>query len=175
MRGKYQFWLHLILILSLIISTALIVGPVGPVRANPGTRVYVDPPSTTDVAPGSTFTVYVMVEDPVDLMGFEFILKYKTSVLTATAPKVYVGNIFAGSQIVFKKDVNDALGYVWLGVVNSGSPVSEPGPFSLARIIFTVDSSGGSCLSLSDTSKYGERYESDTELTDSEGVSIAPR
>ena len=161
MRGKCQSWLHLILILSLVISTAIV--NLSSVYASP-TALYVDPPSIIDTSlvPGTTFTVSVNVLAVTDLFGYEFKLKYKTAVLNATS--VTVGPFLKPDIFVVKPpEINDDVGYVWLGVTQGiGEDTGVDGTGTLAIISFTVDSLGGSCL-----------YLCDTDLSDSEGEKIA--
>ena len=174
MRGRYQFWLNLILILSLIISTAL----VSPVIAN-STRIYVDPPSIIDETRviGTSFTININVAAVIDLFGFEFKLKYKTAVLTAT--KITLGPFFPPpgpppyGSVIFKEEINDTIGYVWYSAVAPAIPgIGVSGSGTLATVSFTVDDLGGSCLYLSDTSNHRGLYVSDTMLSDSEGNPI---
>jgi len=148
MRGKCQFWLHLILILSLTISTALM----SPVTASPTTTLYVDPASIIDtgLTPGKSFTININVAGVTDLFGFNFKLKYKTAVLTATS--VAIGSFLLPDYIEWQNEINDAVGYVWYSVSQDlYEEAGVTGSGTLATISFTVDALGGSCLYLCDT------------------------
>jgi len=160
MRVKRQFWLHLILILSLIISTTTLMNPVA---ANPP-LVYVDPPSITDKAVGSTFTININVFNVTNLFGFDFKLWYKTSVLTATAVTHPANGFLRPGIFPVKTVINDTAGFVWFAVSQSFSEagIGVSGSGILATITFTVDALGATCL-----------YIVDTVLTDPNGQLIA--
>jgi len=163
MRGKCQFWLHLILIVSLTISTALM----SPVTANPTATLSVNPPSIINATKvkGTTFTISINVAGVIDLFGFEFKLKYKTSVLNATSVTDggFFGPVIDDDYIEWVNEINDTIGYVWYGASQALYEVDGVnGSGTLATISFTVNSLGGSCL-----------YLCDTKLSDFEGHPIA--
>jgi len=125
-----------------------------PVYASPTTTLYVDPPSIKDtgLTPGKNFTINVNVANVTDLYGFDFFLNYTTAVLTAT--KITLGSFFPSNSKVWKKVINDALGYVrYLVSMPTGTPQGGGlnGSGTLAIISFTVDSYGASPLDLNNT------------------------
>ena len=152
MRRRCKFWLHLILILSLIISTA----SVNPVTASPTATVSVNPPTIVDETKvaGTTFNISINIKDVTDLFGYDFTLKYDTSVLTATS--VTIGDIFLPGYIKWHEDIDDTVGYVWYAITQSIGEVGVSDDGTLATIEFTVDTSlGETILDLCDTKLSG--------------------
>jgi Cohesin domain/CARDB len=80
-----------LLVLCLIISIASVSLPFGVVNANPETTVFVHDPVTqgdvSSAAIGQTFTVEVRVSDVVNLVGFEFYMKWNTTLLEFVSAK----------------------------------------------------------------------------------------
>jgi len=151
MRRKCTFPMLFILILSLIFSTASV--NLSPVIANPATQIYVDPPyvKDTDKTPGTSVTVNVNVAEVNDFFGYDFKLKYNTTVLNATS--ITVGPCLQPDYMEWHKEINYKLGYVWLAVsqFTGESGVNIPGIDTLAIISFTVLSIGESKLELYNT------------------------
>jgi len=144
---KSLLTLIILLLVSMVVSS--------PVYASPTTiRLYVDPSSIidTNMVAGTTFTVNINVKDVTDLYGFDFWLNYTTAVLTAT--NVTVGPFFPSNSKVWKKVINDTLGYVrYMVALPLGTPKGGGlnGSGTLAIINFTVDYLGGTILDLCNT------------------------
>ena len=147
---KLKNSLPLLLILSLIITAMVNLNPA---YASPTALSVIFPNGTTisidEYDSGATFTVKINVTDIIGLFGFDFTLKYDTAVLTATS--VNIGAFLLPGYIEFKKEINDAAGYVWYGVTQFFYESGVDGSGTLATITFTVDSSGASILDLDDT------------------------
>lgn len=150
MEKKLSPMLAAILLLGI---TALLISSSPPVSAvSPVTTLFVDPSNITDptLEPGSTFSVNVKITDVVNLYGYEFKLQYDTTLLTAT--QVIVGSFFEPGYTVWKNEINDDAGRVWLGVTQSQrEPSGVSGSGTLAVITFIVDTSGESHFDLRDT------------------------
>lgn len=152
MRYRAKFLLHLILILSLMISTTVTLRPA---IAQAGTVSVVfqneSNESIDEVEPGGTFIVRIEVStEVVDLAGFEFKLRYKTSVLTAT--QVKFAGLFPTGSLEFTKVIDDGVGYVWYAVVLAPGQDPKSGPGTVATVTFTVETlAGSSCVYLEDT------------------------
>jgi len=159
MRGKRKFWLHLVLFLSLIVTTATV--NLSPVYASP-TALKVIPPIIIDTSktPGMTFTVNVYVDDVESLSGFDFRLLFDPTVLHAT--KITLGDFFGGPEtigpapggpsIVWYNEINNITGYVWYSVtLGTASPdfiTGLSGSGTLAIIEFIVKEVGITLLDL---------------------------
>ena len=154
MRGKYQFWLHFILILSLIINTITLLSPVA---ASPDailavwSQDYSGPEIIdTNLGPGSSFDIWIIVEYVEDLYGYWFKLRYNKDILNATA--ITLGSFFPPDAHIWKEEINRDIGYLEYSVsMPAGSPAGVSGSGILAIISFTVLSYGGTILDLYDT------------------------
>jgi len=160
MRVKRQFWLHLILIISLIISTTTLMGQVA--AQNPTKLSVLFPNGTSssinEYLPSDTFDVYIYIEEVTDLYGFDFRLNYNTAVLTANS--ITLGDFFPGDSVEYMNQINNTEGYVRYIV---GMPLGTPkgggmnGTGALAIIAFTVDDLGVTTLDLVKT-KLSDSY-----------------
>jgi len=147
------------LLLSIIISlvTTTLVN-LSPVYANP-TFVAVDPSSliSSDLTPPDTFDIDINVTDVPTLygglFGYEFKLRYWTAVLDVIG--VTIGPFLQPTFEVWKNEINETAGYVWLAIsqATGESPVSGSG--ILATITFEVKMLGGTPLDLCDTKLAG--------------------
>ena len=148
MKGKTL--LCLVLVTSMLLSVFMI----GSVSAQ-STTIGVEPMGVVDysLGSGSSFTVEIWIRNVADLTGYEFKLRYNTSVLTATQNEY--GGIFGPvtdvSYFWFADAIYDGAGYLYYGVSQAFGEPSFNGSGRLAKIHFDVDSSGGSALDLYDT------------------------
>ena len=146
----------LLLILSLIIAA---MASLGSAYASPIATLSVIFPNGTSSSngeyfPTDTFTVKINVTDTTELFGFDFTLKYDTSVLTATS--VTIGDFLLPGYIKWHEDIDDTVGYVWYAASQSiFEEFGVSGDGTLATIEFTVDSLGGTILDLYDTKLSG--------------------
>jgi len=131
---------------------------VSPVHGQVYTTLYVYPPSIIDTTKtaGTNFTIDINVKNVTDLYGFEFYLKYTTTVLTTTndTDHVTLGSFFPDDAMIWKHDGNDTLGYIRYAVtLPLGTPRGSGlnGSGTLLRVTFTVDSIGESILDLWNT------------------------
>jgi len=164
MRGKCQFWLHLVLILSLILITATVnLSPVYAVS----TALKVDPDKIIDIykTPGTNFNIKISVSFVARLFGFEFKLRFDPTVLSATAITLgYLSSSFfpqppgpspGGPSIIWIEEIDNDLGYVHYAVtMGEDSPwydTGRSGSGILATIYFTVTDVGTTLLDLCDT------------------------
>jgi len=164
MRGKYQFWLHLFLVLSLIIITATV--NLNLAYANPS-ELRVDPFPIIDKTkqPGTTFSININVIADTNIVGFEFKLKFDTTILDAI--QINKGDFFeepigsppGGPVLQWHKEINntyyDTLGRVWYGLSFGSSSnyygIGKSGDGTLATIDFVVEDVGAIPLDLYDT------------------------
>ena len=137
------------IIITLPLSTAIAIMPVYASSTVLSAPVIVDETLTPD----STFHINITVADVDEMWGYDFILYYDTTVLTATSYSSYDPFI-----IPWPSEINDTAGYA---VVCYSMMMAEPVGFStvdpepIARIDFTVDALGTSILDLS----YSEIYD----------------
>ncbi len=109
-------------------------------------------PSVTYQAPGETFHLKITVANLVDFAGHEFILAYNTSILTPTAYVAGGAGFSFENCTVWKEEINDTQGYVWLAVsLPLGTVGGVSGNKTLARIDFLVDGIGTTFLNLTET------------------------
>jgi len=101
-----------------------------------------------DLKQGDSFSIDIYVDDVTKLWGYQFILSYDTNVLTA-----YDWEPLSIFTILAPWEINDPMGYAVLAA-NSymGDPIglTTSTPEAIARIYFTVDQDGWSCLDLHD-------------------------
>jgi len=157
---KLKNSLPLLLVLVLSISA---MASLSPVASSPGTIVSVEPPvlvSTTAYPPGTAFSVDVNITSVSNLFGYEFMLVYDKTIITALWP-IKLGNVFPsttgpppnGPTIIWKNVVDDNVGYVWYAVSLGRYQTPFTGSGRLATINFKVDLGawGGSLLDLANT------------------------
>ena len=147
MRIKWRkglLWMFLVtLVATAIISQNIVAFETATVRVDPASI------SDTNLTPGETFSVNITVAGVEDLWGYEFILSYNSTVLTATDFASY--NPFTLSW--GGSEINDTLGKVFIQYsMPLGTPIGSgfTGTAPLARIDFTVDALGVSELDLHD-------------------------
>ena len=119
------------------------------------TAISVEPPAIVNEAlvPGDTFSINITISDVENLGGYDFMLNYSTSVLTTSAADVTVVTDWFGPSVhLWKKVVDDTLGYVRLWVtLPLGTVTGVDGSGTVVTIKFTVDDYGTSVLDLNDT------------------------
>jgi len=108
-------------------------------------------PPTSGAAVSETFSINITIADVTDMWGYEFILSYNTSILTATGYASYDPFNMKWAAII-----DDAVGVVGMSYsmplgVPPGEGFSTVEPAPIARIGFTVDATGASLLDLHDT------------------------
>jgi len=167
--------------IPLLLTLALITATVNlsPVYASPtGLQVLdaIDGDASivhSEYIPGASFTVNVYVDDVEHLFGFEFKLVYLPTIVNVlSVDKITLGEEWypsgggfggpstigpapGGPSIVWYKEVNNELGYVWYAVtLGTDSPnyaTGLSGSGTLATIEFTVNGEGGTILDLVET------------------------
>jgi len=144
---------NLLLILPILFVCVIIASRSS---AAPEASIYVEPSKITDptMTPGSTFSIYIYVDDVSKLWGYQFALSYNTTVLTAINTVSY--DPFATN--VTLPAINDTgingMGWVSMAVATyygDSNGVTTTEPLRIARIDFTVDALGVSVLDLHDT------------------------
>jgi len=134
-----------------------------PAYASP-TDLRVDPFPIIDISktPGNTFTINIDVIEVAGLFGFEFKLRFDTTILDATA--ITKGDFFAesignqpgGPVIEWHKEINNDLGFAWyavsLGTDSSYFATGIDGSGILATIEFVVEDVGAIPLNLCEDS-----------------------
>ena len=134
----------------LIIASMLSIA-IANTLGSPTATLGVEPELTMDPAlvPGSTFVVDIWVRDVVDLVGVEFKLNYNTAVLTATL--VQYGGIFGPMYLPLISQIYDSAGYLHYAIMEWFGEPGFSGDAIVAKITFSVDSEGESCLNLYST------------------------
>jgi hypothetical protein len=120
--------------------------------------MYLDPQNTTDITKvvGSTFTVDVKVGNVSDLGGYEFKVRYDTSILSCTDMAPHSGTTNEAGFIfptysVWYHTIADSQGYVWLSVTIPIGGAAAFGSGKLATLTFKVDALGETGLDLCET------------------------
>ena len=111
-------------------------------------RVNVDPTISYAMV-GEAVRIDVGVAEVTDLYGFEFVVGYNKSLLDAM--EVFIQPFLNEPIDVFRMEVNEELGLVWVDAASQ--PPAEPvyGSGALATIFFRVVGFGGCVLDLYDT------------------------
>lgn len=146
MRGKMKTWKSislLAIIVSLLFAASLIQTGLASITT-------LGAPDITDASKGPSDTIWIdiAVTDAVNLWGFQFTLKYDTSVLTALD--------HTGHPIFYLEEpseINDAEGYISIAYhMGFGVPVGFTGSLpNLVSIKFHVDNWGQSQLKIQDS------------------------
>lgn len=142
MRGKMKNGLMLYVIATMLFAAFVI---------QPGfaqmTTLSAPGIADTTKTPGSSLSVEITVADVENLWGFQFILSYDTSVLTATG--------YTNFPIFYLEEpgeINDSEGYVSIAFhMAYGVPAGYTGTTWIAKIDFTVDDYGASQLDIHDS------------------------
>jgi hypothetical protein len=132
----------IILILGIFLQSIIVIAD------EPETLVYVNPASQT-VAPGASFNISVNCIPGLPIKGFEFLLSFDASLLTANS--VSEGDIFSGHSTFFNYTINNTAGTITnvYNLIVGTENVSDPG--TLINISFTAKSTSGvSSLNISD-------------------------
>jgi hypothetical protein len=137
-------------IVSLGILIGTVFGAVTVVAAQPGPRVWVDPPQL-EVAPGEEFLVQVVIEDGENLGGFQFDLVYDPSVLEVKDAALgdFLGST-GRSVLPLGPEVDDQDGTTVFGAASFGEPPGADGSGVLATITCVARGAGSSALQLRD-------------------------
>jgi len=139
--------------LFIMLTTVALIGQ-GVVAGQEATRLSVYP-QTTKADPGETFSINVTVADVSDLFGYQFVLNYSTTVLTAISFISYEPFTFE-----WPSGINDTEGYVSIAyTVAAGSTegLTTVNPVPIAGIDFTVDAMGTSKLDILDIGNWTSR------------------
>jgi len=154
-------WIILIALITTAMTSRITV-------ATELTKLSVSPIKVTGVLIGNTFTINVTVADVTALFGYQFLLRYDTTILTATEYKNLAYLTYAPFKEPAPSAINDAEG--WVSVAYNcpmgekvGLTTTEPKP--LAEITFRVDDYGTSPLDIAEDFHY-------TQLADVYGHSI---
>lgn len=136
-------------IISVMLVAIVMVSPIAPVAAEPQTMLNAPTIVDTSLTPGSFFSIEITVKHVSGMLGYQFILSYNTSVLTATGFVSY-----APFTEEWPSKINDTAGYAYMAYTYPipeyfGFDTFTPKP--IARIDFTVDDYGYSLLDLHDT------------------------
>ena len=129
-------------IVMLLISTFAIM----PSMSQGSTKLTIDTIDNPGLGVGSTFTVYIWVWDVEAMFGYNFLVYYDTSVLTATNFMRY-----PPFTIDFPSDIDDAKGVVALAASMESPELVGfywSGQYPIASIDFSVDALGGSMLDI---------------------------
>jgi hypothetical protein len=130
-----------ITLISMILSLILSLGKASAIKT-----LYVDPSSVTST---DEFTIDIEVSDVTNLYGYEFKLGYDTSILDAT--EVMIGSFLNEPTYPVVQEINDADGYVSVGVLSLNPADPKSGSGTLANITFQVTGSDSCALDLYDS------------------------
>jgi len=118
-------------------------------NASSGTTVYVDP-STINVEVHQNFSINVSISNVIDLYGWEFKLKWDSTLLEAL--DITEGNFLkSGGDTFFVISINNTEGVLRAACTLIGNIPGVNGSGTLATIEFYVETSGESPLDLFDT------------------------
>lgn len=140
-RRKNLLWIWLII--TLLVSVGTVSIAVSASTAVLSASVITD----TTLIPGETFHINITVANVENLWGYQFVVYYNTSVLTATSNVTYDPFTWA-----WPCEINDTAGYVMIAYsMQPGEKVgfSTVESVPIARIDFTVDALGTTTLELS--------------------------
>jgi hypothetical protein len=117
-------------------------------------ELYIDPSEfiSSELLPGATFTVDVVVDDVENMYGYEFKLAYNTEMLTCIG--IYIHPIFNETHFTTSLQMDDSAGLIWIKVdyYSPAIPITTYTPVTLVTLTFMVDNVGSSVLDLYDTS-----------------------
>lgn len=144
-------------ILLYMLLTALLLANIAAIHigvASPDeTKLYVDPPSIIDptLTPGKSFSINVTIANVTDLYGFEFKLRYNTTILTGLG--VIIVPFPNQTDYTSNMSINDDEGIVFVNVTyhSPAEPLTTTDPATLARIFFWAAAVGSTDLDLYDT------------------------
>jgi len=159
-KGKVRFWILLVLLLVNILSLTTLMSK--PSTAQERTKLSVYPSQTTAVEVSQEFTVNITVTDVIDLLGYEFKLRYDKNVLNATDLAPHNGTdsepgFFFPDYKIWKLQINQTGGYIFIGIARPlGTTEGLDGSGTLVTIRFNVTAYSESLLDLYDT-KLGDR------------------
>ena len=116
---------------------------------SPTTTIFVDPPiSTAEV--GQTFFINIKISNVVDLYGWEFRLKWNSTLLNAL--NVIQGPFLKqGGGTFFWPKINNTAGYILVDCTLLGDVPGVNGSGTLATVKFYAKNQGESILDLYDT------------------------
>lgn len=118
-------------------------------RVNRRTILYIDP-SENVVLVSQNFTVNILISNVADLYGFEFKLRYNTTILDIL--NITEGNFLKkGGTTFFYKERNTAEGYIYVISTLLGPIPGVDGSGMLATITFKAIGNGVSIIDLYDT------------------------
>jgi hypothetical protein len=133
--------LRTLMVISLLVGLAAI-----PAHTSPQTTVYVSP-STITATVGQTFFISVDISDVIDLYGWEFKLKWNSTLLDAL--DVTEGDFLkSGGDTFFWSVINNTEGYILVDCTLLGNIPGVNGSGTLATVEFKVESEGESILDL---------------------------
>jgi len=144
MISKKLLWMTFILI---FLFTSIHIN-----SASSTTYLSVDPQKiiNTNLRAGLTFTINIKVTGVFDLYGYEFKLRYNTTVLSATS--IVVGSFLLPGYNEWASQINDTGGWLYYSVTQDfGEPSGVNGSGVLATITFLVDGYGYSVIDLYET------------------------
>lgn len=141
MIKRFALFLVLVLLLSFVPERALLAQVVRPIVAIE--------PAEQGVQTGATFTIDVVIEEAVDLGGYEFQVSFSASVLEVT--KVEEGGYLGSTgRRVFpvNPEIDNEVGTVRYGVASVGGPAGPDGSGKLATLTFEAVGPGTTELHL---------------------------
>jgi len=133
------------------------VSPIASVYASQSTTLAAPIIVDKTLKPGSTFSINITIANVTSMLGYQFVLSYDTTVLSATGYSSYLPFDYA-----WPSKISDAEGYAAVAYTTPfpeyiGFEAADPVP--IARIDFTVDARGSSLLDVHSTvlsNIYGE-------------------
>jgi len=142
MRGKKASLLLVITLVAAVLTSRSTV-------ALEMTKLYVSPITVTGVAVDDYFSINVTVANVEKLFGYQFLLRYNTSILTATEYTNLANLAYSPLNTAAACGINDTEG--WVSVAYSCPPAERTGlttvdPKPLTQITFKVDANGRSTL-----------------------------
>ena len=136
-------------LIILFLMTLLYKPTVEVALGSPATTIFVNPPTST-VAYGKNFVINIEISDVSDLYGWEFKLRWNSTLLDALT--VTEGNFLKqGGSTFFWPKINNTEGYILVDCTLLGNVPGINGSGTLATVKFYVEGAGESILDLYDT------------------------
>jgi hypothetical protein len=136
-------------LIILFLATPIYEATVEVALGSPTTTIFVNPPTST-VAFGQTFFIDIKISDVSDLYGWEFKLRWTSTLLDALT--VTEGNFLKqGGETFFTSKINNTNSYILVDCTLLGNISGASGSGTLASVSFYPKNQGESILDLYDT------------------------
>jgi len=161
MSRAFTFTLIFLLSAVFLYTAMNEIGPNSLVASTP--TISVDP-SISSAEVGKTFMINIRISDVIDLYGWEFRLRWNSSLLDVLSV-TEEGFLKGGGSTFFVNNINNTLGYMLVDCTLVGNVPGVSGNGILATVEFSVKRQGGCVLDLYDTKLVNSLEEAITHTT----------